>query len=96
MTRRKFISDSTPLIALARIGQLELVRRVFGEIFVSDAIHEETVEARGGAPGADEVAGARWVRRLTVDPESVTGDECLALRTVSESLTTPAPPDSQC
>lgn len=37
MTRRKFISDSTPLIALARIGELELVRHVFGQILVPDA-----------------------------------------------------------
>ena len=71
MTRRKLISDSTPLIALARIGELELVRHVFGEIFVPEAVHEEIVEARGEAPGAEDVAAAAWVRRTRVDPEEV-------------------------
>lgn len=71
MTRRKFISDSTPLIALARIGELEVVRHVFEEILVPEAVHEEIVEARGGAPGAEDVAAADWVHRTRVAPRRV-------------------------
>lgn len=71
MTDRKYISDSTPLIALARIGELELVGRLFPQILVPDAVYEEVVAARAEAAGAREVAEATWVRRLSADPAVV-------------------------
>lgn len=71
MTRRKFISDSTPLIAFARIGELELVREVFGEILLPAAVYAEVAEARDDAAGASEVAEAPWVRTASADPKVV-------------------------
>jgi len=71
MTSRQSISDSTPLIALARIGELELVRRTLGEVLIPDAVYEEVVEARAEAAGAREVAEATWVRRVSADPAVV-------------------------
>jgi hypothetical protein len=68
MTRRIAISDSTPLISLARIGELDLVRSVFSRILVPQAVFDEVVEARDDAPGAREVAEASWIRKATADP----------------------------
>jgi hypothetical protein len=71
MTRRKFISDSTPLIALARIEELDLVPQIFGEVLIPEAVYGELVEARGDAPGAQEVAEATWLQRVPADPQVV-------------------------
>lgn len=71
MTARKFISDSTPLIALARIGELDLVRRTLGKVLIPDAVYAEIVEARADAAGAHEVAGADWIQRASADPAVV-------------------------
>jgi len=68
MTRRIAVSDSTPLIALARIGELDLVRSVFSRILIPEAVFEEVVEAREDAPGAREVADASWIEKATADP----------------------------
>jgi hypothetical protein len=45
--------NSTPLIAFARIGELELRRRIVGHVVISDAVWDEITEARNRA-GADE------------------------------------------
>lgn len=68
MTAPKFISDSTPLIALSRIGRLDLARQVLAEVSIPDAVYEEIVEVLTRAPGAREVAEASWIRRASVDP----------------------------
>ena len=45
----KIVCDSTALIGLAKIGNLELLEKIFGEIFVPNAVFVEVVDrARGG------------------------------------------------
>lgn len=68
MTRRIAVSDSTPLIALARIGELALVRSVYSQIHVPQAVYDEVVEARDDAPGAREIAAASWIVQGAADP----------------------------
>ena len=38
---RKVVSNTTPLIALADIGQLELFHRLYGEILIPEAVFNE-------------------------------------------------------
>ena len=37
------ISDSSPLIVLSRINHLEILKSIFGEVVIPDAVYEETV-----------------------------------------------------
>lgn len=55
------ISNSSPLILYARIGRLSLLQAAFGELVIPPAVHAEVAGAAGRA-GADEVAGAAWIR----------------------------------
>lgn len=71
MTRRIAVSDSTPLIALARIGELDLVRSVFSQIHVPEAVYDEVVQARDDAPGAREIAEASWIVQRAADRQLV-------------------------
>lgn len=68
MTRPTAISDSTPLIALARIGELELVSSVFSKLVIPEAVAKEVAQARADAPGAQEVAEAGWIEKAIADP----------------------------
>lgn len=55
------VSNSTPLIALSKIGKIELLREYFGYIYIPKAVYEEVVVNGGILYGAEEVAKADWI-----------------------------------
>jgi len=54
------ISDSSPLITLARY--LELLREFSREIAISQDVFEEVTVAGAGLPGAEQIQKASWIR----------------------------------
>jgi uncharacterized protein len=65
------IADSSPLIGLARIGQLELLPRLSRRVVVPRAVWTEVTSARTDAPGASEVAAQTWIEVLEPDRQVV-------------------------
>ena len=62
------VSDTTPLIGLASIDRFELLRKLFGEIYIPQAVYDEAVvfgREKGGAKR--EVSGAKWVKVKRVE-----------------------------
>ncbi len=57
----KVVSDSSPLIALARIDRLHLLRRLYPSVSISREVHNEVVIAGAGLPGASQVGQAEWI-----------------------------------
>lgn len=74
-------SNSTPLIALAKINQLHLLKEFFGEIFIPEEVYDEVVLRGSGLTGASEVASCRWIKtepvanRLAVDALCISLDK---------------------
>jgi uncharacterized protein len=60
------VSDTSPLINLAAVGQLDLLRQLYQYVIIPQAIYDEIVIAGAGQPGAVEVKTANWIetRRL--------------------------------
>jgi len=58
------VSNSSVLIALSAIGQLELLHWLCGEdqLVIPTAVWREVVEEGEGQPGAREVRAAEWIR----------------------------------
>ena len=56
------VSNSTPLIALAKIGQLDLLKEYFGEIYIPEEVFDEVVRRGGNLAGAPEVASSAWIK----------------------------------
>jgi hypothetical protein len=65
------IADSSPLIGLARIGQLGLLPQLARRIVVPRAVWAEVTGARTDAPGASEVAAQTWIEVLEADAQVV-------------------------
>jgi predicted nucleic acid-binding protein len=59
------VSNTTPLIAFARIGELDLLQKIVGYILIPDAVWREVTEA-GNRLGAGKIQNASWVGSRTV------------------------------
>ncbi len=55
------VSDSSPLIALARISRLDLLRSLYERIPISREVHQEVTVAGRDLPGGREVRTANWI-----------------------------------
>jgi hypothetical protein len=60
------VADASPLIALARVGRIELLESIFGRLLVPDAVWREVVESGVGKFGAADVARLSWIERRSV------------------------------
>jgi len=75
------VSNSGPLITLATIGRLDLLKSLFVRIAVPQAVYEEVVIQGQGEPGSKEVAEAEWIHTVPVQDR-------LAVNLLQESLDT--------
>jgi predicted nucleic acid-binding protein len=56
------VSNTSPLINLANIGQLHLLKQLYGEVIIPPAVYDEIVIAGVGQPGAMEVKIYDWFK----------------------------------
>ena len=55
------VSDSSPLITLARIGCFDLLPKLYGRVYISTEVYREVVIDGAGLPGATQAAKADWI-----------------------------------
>lgn len=78
MSDRPIIADSGPLIALARIGQLDLLPRLFQVIRIPEAVMKEVTQGVAeGRPGSLEIRNASWIEVVRVAAAATAGYELL-------------------
>lgn len=66
---RIVICNTTPIISLAVIGQLELFSHLYGEIIVPPAVAAEIIAGGKNRPGYLEFSQAAWIKEIPlVDP----------------------------
>jgi predicted nucleic acid-binding protein len=67
----KVVCDASTLIALARIGQLEILERTGAQVVIPRAVYEEVIVQGEGKPGATEVSKAAWIETREVTDHSI-------------------------
>jgi predicted nucleic acid-binding protein len=55
------VSNTSPIINLAAVGQLQLLRQLYDQILVPQTVHREIVVVGIGQPGAAEVKSSDWI-----------------------------------
>lgn len=55
------VSDSSPLIALAKIDCFSLLQKLYGQIVISSEVYAEVVVAGAGLAGAADTSKSSWV-----------------------------------
>lgn len=67
------ISDTTPIISLLKINQLELLHHLFGEVQVPDAVYEELISNAKFQKEAEKILRTEYIKKVVVeDKKSVT------------------------
>lgn len=54
------VVNSSPIILLAKIGRLDLLRHLFDDVIIPRAVHDE-ITVVGDRPGAAELGAAPWI-----------------------------------
>jgi predicted nucleic acid-binding protein len=68
---RIVVSNTTPLIALTLIGQLDLLRQIYGEVNIPPAVRDELVAGRAGTVAVN-LDRLPWIRVVALqDPRRV-------------------------
>jgi predicted nucleic acid-binding protein len=62
----KIICDAAVLIGLASIARLDLLEKLFGDIYIPEGVYDEVVVKGGDRPGANELDQAKWAKSLKV------------------------------
>jgi predicted nucleic acid-binding protein len=60
------VADSSPLIALCRVGRLELLHALFGQLVLPEAVWQEVTASHPEKTGASSIAAASWVEHRCV------------------------------
>ena len=63
----KAVVNATPLISLALLGRLSLLKEMFAEVIVPRAVYKEVIQGGTGKPGADALAEANRLKVVSVD-----------------------------
>lgn len=61
------ISDTTPIISLLKINQLELLHHLFGEVQVPDAVYEELISNAKFQKEAEKILRAEYIKKVVVE-----------------------------
>jgi len=61
------VSDSSPLIVLAKINSFSLLQKLYVKIVISSEVYEEVVVAGAGLAGATDTSESSWIEVRQVD-----------------------------
>lgn len=86
MNRPVIVADSSPLIALAIIEQLELLRQLYQRVLLPPAVWDEVTVQGRGLPGAQAVSHLPWLEIQAPDPRIVKSLSILVDRGEAEAI----------
>ena len=65
------VSNSTPLIHLAKIDKLDLLKEFFGEVFIPEAVYRECVLEGKGSEDSEPIEKADWIKVVRIKDETL-------------------------
>lgn len=84
MKKRIVVSDTTAITHLAKIGALNLIRQLYIDIYIPEAVYNELTSHGENIPGAKEVIAYSWIKVKKVN-DSARVDSLLDLLDPGES-----------
>ena len=70
MPKARIVVNATPVIALALVNQLDLLKRLYGQVSIPPAVRAEVLAGKSGSPGFAELQSVKWIRVVPLrDPQ---------------------------
>ncbi len=73
------VSNTSPLVNLAIVGQLDLLGQLYGKIVIPQAVYHEIVIRGAGQPGAVEIKTFDWIETCPVTDQMLVTSLALEL-----------------
>ena len=86
MTKAAIVTDSSPLIALAIIEQLELLPKLYPRVLIPPAVWNEVTVKGVGLPGAQAISQIQWFEIESPPAQGVAALSILVDRGEAEAL----------
>ena len=67
---RLLVVNTTPIIALSLIDQLDLLRRLYGRVLIPSAVEAEVSTGGAAGTGVQELQEATWVEVVSLEQPS--------------------------
>jgi predicted nucleic acid-binding protein len=80
------VVNTSPLVALDRVGQIELLPKLFGKILRPQSVVDELIAGRSVYGGSDTLFYADWIETVDDPPEMVLRNELGAGETAAIAL----------
>ena len=89
----KVVCDTSALIGLAKIGKLDLLRKLYSWIYIPWSVYQELAAMNGKINAVNKIEGAEWIKKMTVNgaplmhsPVSELGQSAIDILKLSEIL----------
>ncbi|MCK4761340.1 MAG: DUF3368 domain-containing protein [Candidatus Aminicenantes bacterium] len=60
------VCNTSPIINLAAIGELEILKKLYGKIVIPGAVYDEITVKGRGQPGDEEVRTSGWIEVINI------------------------------
>jgi len=68
------VSNTSPISNLARVGQLSLMQKLYGDVLIPHAVYEELLDERAGETVITAVQAATWLKIRSVRNQQIVND----------------------
>jgi predicted nucleic acid-binding protein len=68
---RIVVSDTTAITHLAKIGALNLLQKLYGEILIPEAVSSELAQVKLIQPGALQVLNSNWIQIVEIKNKTI-------------------------
>ncbi len=55
------VGDASPIIGLAAVGKLNILKKLYENIYIPEAVYQEIAVSGDGQPGSSEVKSEEWI-----------------------------------
>ncbi|RMG12173.1 MAG: DUF3368 domain-containing protein [Cyanobacteria bacterium J055] len=70
----RIVSNTSPISNLAKVGQLDLVRQIYGQILIPVAVYDELLNERAGETVITAVRSATWLEVQPVQNQELVSE----------------------